>query len=78
MVSPPSFKPDDIELIPDAWEQFERAADTVVKGGPQHRKKREKASASDLLIRGRSLLKEVREFGAYLECLPIPAPHSQD
>ena len=33
MVSPPSFKPDDIELIPDGWEQFERAADTVVKGG---------------------------------------------
>ena len=26
-----------IEFEPDAWERFERAVDTVVKGGPQHR-----------------------------------------
>ena len=27
----------DPELIPDAWERFDRAVDAVVKGGPQHR-----------------------------------------
>jgi|HubBroStandDraft_1064217.scaffolds.fasta_scaffold398503_2 hypothetical protein len=67
----------DIEPDQDAWQQFERAVDTVVKGGPQHRK-RKGASASDLLIRGRAFLKEVREFGAYLESLPSPEPHSKD
>jgi hypothetical protein len=36
-MAPPTFKPDDIELIPDAWGQFERAVDTVSKSGPQHR-----------------------------------------
>ena len=30
-------KPNEIELRPDAWEQFERAADVVVKSGPQHK-----------------------------------------
>lgn len=30
-------KNDAAELVPDAWEQFERAVDTVVKSGPQHR-----------------------------------------
>jgi hypothetical protein len=28
---------DEIELIPDSWERFERAADTVSKSGPQRR-----------------------------------------
>jgi hypothetical protein len=27
----------DIELHPDAWARFERAADVVVKAPPQHR-----------------------------------------
>ena len=26
-----------IELMPDAWERFERAVGTVVKSGPKHR-----------------------------------------
>ncbi len=26
-----------IELVPDAWEQFERAVDAAVKSGPKHR-----------------------------------------
>lgn len=25
------------ELFPDAWTRFERAVDTVIKSGPQHR-----------------------------------------
>jgi hypothetical protein len=33
----PTFKPDDIELVPDAWNRFERAVDTVSKSGPLHR-----------------------------------------
>jgi hypothetical protein len=37
MTPPPTFKPDDIELVPDAWGRFERAVDTVSKSGPQHR-----------------------------------------
>jgi len=31
--------PKDIELHPDAWERFERAADVVAKSPPQHRAK---------------------------------------
>jgi hypothetical protein len=38
MTAPPTFKPDDIELVPDSWARFERAVDTVSKGGPQHRR----------------------------------------
>jgi hypothetical protein len=30
-------KPSDLELHPDAWARFERAADVVVKSPPQHR-----------------------------------------
>jgi hypothetical protein len=37
MVAPPTFKPDDIELVPDSWARFERAVDRVSKSGPQHR-----------------------------------------
>jgi hypothetical protein len=37
MAAPPTFKPDDIELIPDAWGRFERAVAAVSKSGPQHR-----------------------------------------
>jgi hypothetical protein len=34
-----SNKATEIELHPDAWERFERAADVVVKSPPQHRVK---------------------------------------
>lgn len=30
---------DDLELLPDAWERFERAVDAAIKGGPQHRQR---------------------------------------
>jgi hypothetical protein len=30
-------KTNDLELVPDAWERFERAVDTVIKSGPMHR-----------------------------------------
>jgi hypothetical protein len=36
---------DSVETISDAWAQFERAVDTVVKSGPQHRSKKRKAAA---------------------------------
>ena len=29
---------DDLEIVPDAWERFERAVDVVAKSPPQHRK----------------------------------------
>ena len=29
--------PEAVEIKSDAWRRFERAVDTVVKGGPQHR-----------------------------------------
>jgi hypothetical protein len=50
MVSPPTFKPDDIELVPDSWARFERAVDTVVKGGPQHRVVKSGQSATDAVV----------------------------
>lgn len=31
-----------VELAPNAWEQFERAVDQVLKSPPQHKKNREK------------------------------------
>jgi len=31
-------KDEEIELLPDAWERFERAAGVVAKSPPQHRK----------------------------------------
>jgi hypothetical protein len=30
---------DELEIVPDAGERFERAVDTVLKGGPQHRQR---------------------------------------
>jgi hypothetical protein len=52
MAAPPTFKPDDIELIPDAWERFERAVDGVVKGGPQHRSASRKQSKASVAPEG--------------------------
>jgi hypothetical protein len=42
---PKSF---DIELVPNAWQRFERAVDVVAKSPPQHRikKRKQRASAS--------------------------------
>lgn len=42
----PTFKPDDIELIPDGWERFERAVDAVSKSGPMHRYARGRTGAA--------------------------------
>jgi hypothetical protein len=42
----------EIELHPDAWERFERAAGVVAKSPPQHRKaKKKKVSKKDLTLR---------------------------
>jgi hypothetical protein len=32
---------EDLEIVPDAWERFERAVDTVIKSGPMHRQRPE-------------------------------------
>jgi hypothetical protein len=36
---------EDIELVPDAWARFERAAGVVAKSPPQHRVAKKKAKA---------------------------------
>jgi hypothetical protein len=38
-------KMSDIELHPDAWERFERAAGVVAKAPPQHREAKKKIRA---------------------------------
>lgn len=35
--APKPISGDDIELLPDAWERFEKAVDEVAKLPPQHR-----------------------------------------
>jgi hypothetical protein len=35
-------KNEDIELVPDAWQRFERAAGVVAKSPPQHRAAKKK------------------------------------
>jgi hypothetical protein len=35
----------EIELLPDAWERFERAVKIVAKSPPQHRTKADKSPA---------------------------------
>ena len=35
MSEKPKSKPDDIEELPDAWERFEKAFDTVMKAKPK-------------------------------------------
>ena len=39
-------KPDKIEELPDAWERFERAFDTVMKASPKPMPAKKKASPS--------------------------------
>jgi hypothetical protein len=43
MASKPSAK--EIELYPDAWQRFERAAGVVAKSPPQHRVAKKKKTA---------------------------------
>lgn len=38
MAKPGKDKPDEPEILPDAWERFERAIDVVIKSGPKHKK----------------------------------------
>jgi hypothetical protein len=38
----PLKKTSDVELHPDAWQRFERAAGVVAKSPPQHRKAKPK------------------------------------
>ena len=39
MSDKPKAKPDEIEELPDAWERFEKAFDTVMKAKPMPAKK---------------------------------------
>ena len=45
MKAKPKPKPDQIEELPDAWERFERAFDTVMKASPKHMPAKKKAPA---------------------------------
>ena len=38
MKEKPKPKADEIEELPDAWERFEKAFDTVMKAKPKHRR----------------------------------------
>jgi len=42
----PSRGESDIELIPEAWQRFERAVDAAIKSGPKHRVAKKKKTAS--------------------------------
>jgi hypothetical protein len=46
MKAKPKPKPDKIEELPDAWERFERAFDTVMKASPKPMPAKKKASPS--------------------------------
>jgi hypothetical protein len=56
MIRPSQKEP--IELHPDAWARFERAAGVVTKAPPQHRaaKKKKKSSKSRKKNRGQNAL----------------------
>jgi hypothetical protein len=45
MKEKPKPKPNDIEELPDAWERFEKAFDTVMKARPKPNQARKIASA---------------------------------
>jgi len=51
-------KANDLEILPDAWERFERAVDTVIKSGPQHRQRpkvdRERPASKGRAHKGKS------------------------
>jgi hypothetical protein len=79
MTPPPTFKPDDIELVPDSWERFERAVDTVSKGGPQHRS----ASPKQQIASGAPAGEAWEEWGfdespGSVEVLPLSPSNRQE
>jgi hypothetical protein len=45
----------EIELYPDAWERFERAAGAVTKAPPQHRVAKKKATSKKRIGKKRKL-----------------------
>lgn len=50
---------DDLEIVPDAWERFERAVDAAVKSGPKHRQRpkvdrKERPSSKGRVHKGKS------------------------
>jgi hypothetical protein len=44
---------DDLEILPDAWERFERAVDKVIKSGPMHRQRPQDARKERPASKGR-------------------------
>jgi len=76
MTTPPTFKPDDIELIPDAWGRFERAVDAAVQGGPQHRVSLVKEFDA-LISETQRLADETAALFFRLQSLPPFAPGSE-
>jgi hypothetical protein len=52
-------KENDLEILPDAWERFERAVNTVIKSGPMHRQRphdarKERPASKGLVHKGKS------------------------
>jgi hypothetical protein len=46
MAKTPTKEVKELELAPDAWERFERAAGVVAKSPPQHRVAKQKKTAT--------------------------------
>jgi hypothetical protein len=40
----PSKEKQEAEIVPDAWERFERAVDAAIKSGPKHRAAKKKTA----------------------------------
>ena len=51
--SPPRRPMAEIELLPDAWERFEKAVAAAAKHGPMHRITKPKPSRDSRLKKGR-------------------------
>jgi hypothetical protein len=48
-----SSNANDAEILPDAWERFERAVDVVIKSGPKHRQRTQDERKERLASKGR-------------------------
>jgi hypothetical protein len=42
MAKPGKEKPEEPEILPDAWERFRQAVHVMTKAGPQHREQKQK------------------------------------
>jgi hypothetical protein len=54
MAKPPKEKGQPVEIVPDAWERFERAVEVVIKAKPKHRAAKERPASKGRVHKGRS------------------------